>query len=163
METSKQRVVTHIAKIKDSQMEVRQWQALLKLGNESFHDQQWDQAEFFYSEAYDLLALSYRKNPTCTQTLMAWICACHNLSALYELTDNLELSLRFLAVPHEYLFKITQSEKEQEDIKMIAFKGLTLTFSPILMFAKKHPICDSYLESFNSLKSLLKHNSLVVH
>jgi hypothetical protein len=141
-------------------MENKQWQKLIKLGNECFHEQQWIQAESLYSEAYNLLGFSYRDNPTCFQTLMAWICACHNLSALYESTERLELSLKFLTVPHEYLFEITQSEIEGEDIKVIAFQGLKLTLSSILMFAKKHPICDSCLEGFTSLKSALMQNSL---
>jgi hypothetical protein len=144
-------------------MEDKQWQSLLKIGNDCFHDQQWSQAELFYSEAYDLLAFSYRDNPLCTQTLMAWICACHNLSTLYESTEKFTLALRFLTVPHEYLLEITKSEIENEDIKLIAFNGLKLTLSPILMFAKKHPICDDCLESLTSLKNLLKQNSLTIH
>jgi hypothetical protein len=141
-------------------MKDRQWQSLLKLGNDCFHKQQWDKAETFYSEAYDLLAFSYRNNPLCSNTLMAWIGTCHNLSALYESTEKLTLALRFLTVPHEYLLEITKSGVENEDIKLIAFKGLTLTLSPILLFAKKHPICDGCLEGFTSLKGLIKQNAL---
>jgi len=148
---------------KDYQMKDSQWQSLIKLGNDCFHEQQWCQSELFYSQAYDLLAFSYRNNPTCTQTLLAWICACHNLSILYESTEKLSLALRFLTVPHEYLLEITNSEIKDEEIKLIAFKGLTLTLSPILMFAKKHPICDSCLASYTSLKSILKQSSLAVH
>ena len=163
MEISKQRVVTDIKNIKDSQMEDKQWQSLLQLGNESFHQQQWSQAELFYSEAYNLLALSYHNHPMCTETLMAWICACHNLSALYESTDRLELSLKFLTVPHEYLLSIANSKSAEEDAKVTAFNGLRLTLSPILMFAKKYPICENCLENFTSLKGLLKQHAAVIH
>lgn len=141
-------------------MKDRQWQSLLKLGNDCFYEQQWDKAEYFYSQAYDLLAIAYRNNPLCSNTLMAWIGTCHNLSALYESTEKLTLALRFLTVPHEYLLEITKSGVENEDIKLIAFKGLTLTLSPILLFAKKHPICDGCLEGFTSLKGLLKQSAL---
>ncbi|TWX72440.1 hypothetical protein [Colwellia sp. C1TZA3] len=163
METSKQHVVTDIKNIKDSQMEDKQWQSLLQQGNNFFHEQQWSQAEFFYSEAYNLLAVSYSNHLMCTQTLMAWICACHNLSALYETTDHLELSLKFLTVPHEYLLNIANSETAEEDAKVTAFDGLRLTLSPILMFAKKYPICDSCLENFTSLKGLLKQHAPALH
>jgi hypothetical protein len=163
VEISKQRVVTDIKNIKDSQMEDKQWQSLLQRGNESFHDQEWSQAELFYSEAYNLLALSYRNHPMCTKTLMAWICACHNLSALYESTNHLELSLKFLTVPHEYLLNIANSENAEEDAKVTAFNGLRLTLSPILMFAKKYPICESCLENFTSLKGLLKQHATAIH
>lgn len=123
-------------------MEHAQWQSLLKLGNDCFNDKQWNQAEFFYSEAYDLLAFSYRNDPLSAETLMAWICACHNLSWLYETLGNLDLSLKFLLVPHEYLKKISESNMPNNDVKLIAFKGMSLTHPPILLFTQKHPICD---------------------
>ena len=50
-------------------MEHSQWQSLLKLGNDCFHDNNWSQAEFFYSEAYDMLANEYRKNPLSSDVL----------------------------------------------------------------------------------------------
>lgn len=123
-------------------MEHSQWQSLLQLGNQCFHDKQWNQAEFFYSEAYDLLAYGYRNNPLSSEALMAWVCACHNLSSLYETIGNLDLSLKFLKVPHEYLMEIYDSEVPNEDVKLIAIKGISLTLPPILTFIKKHPICD---------------------
>ena len=144
-------------------MKDNQWQSLLKRGNDCFHEQQWSQAEFFYSEAYNSLGIAYRNNPLCSQTLIAWICACHNLSTLYESTEQLALALKFLTVPHEYLLNITQSLIEDEDIKLIAFKGLTLTFSPILMFAKKHPVCDSCLDSLAPPKTVSRQNACAIH
>ena len=144
-------------------MEHMEWQSLLKLGNRCFHDKQWDQAEYFYSEAYDLLAFAYRNDPLSSDLLMAWICACHNLSSLYESLGNLELSLRFLMVPHEYLIEITKSESPTEDVKLIAFKGMNITLSPILMFAKKHPICEDCVAKFHSLEDVLEQGSCSVH
>ncbi|MGV2871995.1 hypothetical protein [Colwellia sp. E150_009] len=144
-------------------MERQQWQVLLKLGNDCFHDKAWNEAEFFYSEAYDLLAFSYRNNPMCADTLMAWVCSCHNLSTLYEHQGNIRLALRFLMVPHEYLLEITNSKIDDEDVKLIAFKGLSFTLKPILAFNKKHPICDDCIERFTSLKLLLEQQKNVIH
>ena len=115
-------------------MENSQWQSLLQLGNDCFHDKQWNQAEFFYSEAYDLLAFSYRNDPLSSETLMAWICACHNLAWLYETKGDLELSLKFLLVPHEYLKNIAESDVPNNEEKLLAFKGMTLTSPSILLF-----------------------------
>lgn len=144
-------------------MEHCQWQSLLKRGNQCFHDQQWQQAEFFYSEAYDLLAHQFRETPTSTDILMAWICTCHNLSSLYEQKGKLELSLRFLMVPHEYLKEITDSDIGNHDIKLIAYRGLSVTLTPILEFAKKHPVCDSCTGQLESLKLLLEQDAQVIH
>ena len=144
-------------------MEDEQWQSLIRHGNDSFHEQQWTQAEFFYSKAYDSLGVFYRNNPLCSQTLMAWICACHNLSTLYESTDKLPLALKFLTVPHEYLLEITKSKIKDEDIKLIAFKGLSLTLPAILMFAQKHPVCDSCLEGLTAISNIIEQESSVIH
>jgi hypothetical protein len=61
---------------------------------------------------------------------------------LYEEIGKLTLSLRFLSVPHEYLKSVSQSEHASNDIKLLAFKGLSLTLSPLLVFRKNNPICD---------------------
>ncbi|REL29857.1 hypothetical protein [Thalassotalea euphylliae] len=143
--------------------DLSQWQSLLKLGNESFHEQQFQQAEFFYSEAYDLLAHQYRSSPKCADTLMAWICTCHNLSSLYEEMGRLEVSLRFLMVPHEYLIEVTESEVQDEDIKLIAFKGLSLTLAPIMQFAQKHPICEGCKDKLESMEQLLSQDASQIH
>ena len=144
-------------------MNVAQWQSLLSLGNECFNDNQWLQAEFFYSEAYDLLAFSYRNNPVCEQTMMAWVCACHNLSSLYEKMGNESLSLRFLTVPHEYLQAVAKNAKAPNDIKLIAIQGLSITLPPILQFSKQYPICDTCLSSFSQMESLMVHSCDTFH
>lgn len=144
-------------------MEHNQWQSLLNMGNQSFHAEHWSQAEFFYSEAYDLLAYAYRDNPLCAETLMAWICTCHNLSSLYEATDNLSLALRFLMVPHDYLKEITEAEGHNEDIKLMALKGLSLTLSPILTFAQKHPICDTCKADLIAMQEKIDRETPVTH
>lgn len=144
-------------------MERSQWQLLLQQGNDHFHDKQWGQAEVLYSEAYDLLAHSYRNNPVCIETLMAWICTCHNLSSLYESVDKMTLALRFLTVPHEYLLEVTQSEINNEQIKLVAMKGLNLTLPAIVQFSQKHPLCEQCIKKHASLETLLADEQSVIH
>jgi hypothetical protein len=144
-------------------MESTQWQSLLIQGNNCFNENQWQKAEYFYSEAYDLLAFGYRENPLCIETMMAWICSCHNLSSLYEKTNKLSLSLKFLTVPHDYLKKVSESEKADSDIKLLALKGLSLTLPPILEFSKSHPICDDCIEELANLKSVIGYAKRTMH
>lgn len=66
-------------------------------------------------------------------------------------------------VPHEYLLEVTNSKIDDEDVKLIAFKGLSLTLSPILMFNKRNVICDDCIEKFSSLKQLLEQQENVIH
>jgi len=144
-------------------MENSQWQSLLKLGNDSFHDNKWSQAEFFYSEAYDILAHGYRSNPLSADILMAWVCTCHNLSSLYETLGELDLSLKFLKVPYDYLMEVSESNVPEEDVKLIAFKALSLTIAPILMFAKKYPMCDECQSKLGALKKLIEQKEIFIH
>ncbi|MCH2057818.1 MAG: hypothetical protein MK214_14640 [Thalassotalea sp.] len=144
-------------------MQDHQWQELLRQGNDCFHEQRWNQAEFYYSEAYDLLAFSYRANPLCSQTLMAWICSCHNLSSLYEEMSNIDLALRFVMAPHEYLLEVSNSSVDNEDVKLIAFKGLSLTLPAVMSFAQKYPICEDCLQKFTSLQQLMDHEEKSIH
>jgi hypothetical protein len=144
-------------------MEHSQWQELLTLGNDCFYGNQLKQAEYFYSEAYDILAYGYRNDPLSTDILMAWIGACHNLSYLYETVGNLDLSLKFLKIPYDYLLEISKSNISNEDVKLIAFKGLSLTITPILLFAKKHPMCDDCKSKFGSLKKLIEQEKALIH
>lgn len=144
-------------------MEAMQWQSLLKLGNDCYNDNQWQQAEFFYSEAYDLLAYGYRNNPVCEETMIAWVCTCHNLSALYERMGNTSLSLRFLTVPHEYLKEVSQTDSAPNDIKSLAIKGLSITLPPILTYAQKHPICEDCLSELQGEQTLIDHDSQLIH
>lgn len=144
-------------------MEHSQWQSLLGMGNDCFHDKQWTQAEFFYSEAYDLLAFSYRNNPTCEETLMAWVCTCHNLSSLHESLANVDLALKFLIVPHEYLMEISVAEIDNDDVKLLAYKALNLTLPAILTFSKKHPVCNDCINKLSPTKRLLGTDSQSFH
>jgi len=140
-----------------------QWQLLVRQGNTFFKEKQWSVAEGFYSEAYDLLVLKYQKDPLSIETLMAWICVCHNLSSLHEAAGNLELSLKFLTVPHEYLKEVMESDVISEKVKSIAFKGISMTLPPILLFAQQHPICETCKDRYLSLKQLLDQKPKVMH
>jgi hypothetical protein len=143
-------------------MEHSQWQSLLKLGNDCFYDNHLHQAVSFYSKAYDMLALGYKNSPHSADILMAWVCACHNLSSVYEALGDLDLSLKFLKVPYDYLMDISVSNITDEEVKLIAFQGISLTITPILMFAKKYPMCDECQGKFGSLKSLIKQDKTLL-
>lgn len=146
-----------------SMMEHAQWQSLLTLGNECFHDKQLNQAENFYWQAYDLLSLACHEEPQSSDVLMAWICACHNLALLYETFGNLDLSLKFLMTPHEYLVAVSESKHSNDDIKFTAFKGMSLTLPPILLFTQNHKICDGCREQLPLLEKIIAQATSSIH
>ena len=94
---------------------------------------------------------------------LAWICSCHNLSSLYEEMSNIDLALRFVMAPHEYLLEVSNSSVDNEDVKLIAFKGLSLTLPAVMSFAQKYPICEDCLQKFTSLQQLMDHEEKSIH
>lgn len=140
-----------------------QWQNLLNEGNDCFHNKKWKQAEYCYKEAAFHLDSSWAADTTNVQLLLAWICAIHNLSSLFEVQDKADLSLQYLQIPHNKMLAIYQSNDYCEDTKLIAQNALKITFMPFLMFSKRHPTCDSCQESLAEFHQKLKINQQVTH
>lgn len=142
---------------------MQQWQNLLEDGNNCFHDKNWLQAEYCYKEAAFHLDSLWSADTTNVQLLMAWICASHNLATLFEVQQNPELSLQYLLIPHNRMLSISNSNESNEDTKLIAQNALKVTFMPILMFSKRHPMCDTCKKSLAEFKANLEQNQQVVH
>ena len=136
-------------------MEHSPWQLLLKNGNHCFDNHQLDQAETFYLQAYDLLSTARSDDPQSSELLMDWICTCHNLTSLYEELGYLELSLEYLMIPHEYLMKISEANYLNDESKLNAFKGMSITLPAILLFTKNHSNCDGCCSQLPSLKKIM--------
>ncbi|MGL1956043.1 MAG: hypothetical protein OCD00_01830 [Colwellia sp.] len=140
-----------------------QWQNLLDDGNDCFHKKNWRQAEYLYKEAAFHLDYLWSANTKNVQFLMAWICVSHNLSTLFEVQNNPELSLQHLLIPHHRLLSICDSDESCEDTKLIAQNALKVTFMPILLFSKRHPMCDTCQKSLAAFKKSLESNQQVIH
>ena len=140
-----------------------QWQNLLDDGNNSFHKRNWQEAEYCYKEAAFHLDLLWSADIKNVQLLMAWICASHNLATLFEVQDNADLSLHYLLIPHNRMLSICHSDECCEDTKLIAQNALKATFMPILMFSKRHPICETCEKTLAGFKSNLELNQQVIH
>ncbi len=142
---------------------MHQWQNLLDDGNESFHKRNWRQAEYCYKEATSHLDTLWSANTKNVPLLMAWICAYHNLSTLFEVQDNPDLALQYLLIPHNRVLSICHSDDICDETKLIAENALKVTFMPILMFSKRHPMCDSCQQSLLEFKNNLEANQEIIH
>ena len=140
-----------------------QWQQMLKSGNQCFDQEQWLQAEYFYKEAYAELDKQWHQTPKQTELLMAWLCASHNLSTLHEVQGELKVSLQYLKIPHLKLKEIACDDNQCDDLKLIAFKALKFTLTPLLSFAKKYPTCRDCMDDLVKLKQQLDSESVVLH
>jgi hypothetical protein len=139
------------------------WQNLLNDGNDYYHHKNWRQAEYCYKEAAFHLDLLWSADSKNVQLLMSWICASHNLATLFEVQDDPDLSLQYLLIPHNRMLSICDSNDRCEDTKLIAQNALKMTFMPILMFSKRHPMCDGCLKSLSEFKENLESNQLITH
>lgn len=144
-------------------MEHSHWQSLLKNGNDCLDNQQLDQAETFYLQAYDLLSTARGDDPLSSEVLMAWICTCHNLTSVYELFGYLDLSLEYLMIPHEYLMRVSEANYLNDDIKLTAFKGMSITLPAILLFTKNHSHCDGCRSQLPSLQKIMGQEASSIH
>lgn len=144
-------------------MEHSHWQSLLKNGNDCLDNRQLDQAETFYLEAYYLLSTARGHDPLSSEVLMAWVCTCHNLTSLYEKFGYLELSLEYLMIPHEYLMRVSEANYLNEEIKLTAFKGISLTLPAIISFTKNHSNCKGCRSQLSSLQKMMGQEASSIH
>ncbi|MDO7086650.1 hypothetical protein WNY51_07530 [Pseudocolwellia sp. AS88] len=143
------------------------WQRLLTFGNQCYNNQDWQQAEYYYKEAESHLEFLWSLDETNSNLLMAWITALHNLAYLCESTGDSQLGLQYLLIPHYKLLSLTKDLGTSEDLKVIAINALSLTFTPIMAYTKRNPICEECQKFINSLKGSfgehLEKHSQVVH
>ncbi|MBL4899879.1 MAG: DUF2753 family protein [Colwellia sp.] len=142
---------------------MHQWQSLLTNGNDCFHNKNWLQAEYYYKEAAFHLETLWSSNTKDIELLMAWICSSHNLATLFESQNNPDLSLKYLLIPHKRMLSMTTSDEQCEDMKLIASNALKVTFMPILMFSKRHPMCPSCQQSLAEFKQNLDAQQCDLH
>lgn len=121
---------------------MHEWQRLLLQGNMSFESEDWLTAEYCYQTAYDLLEDKWMSHLEDHELLMAWICACHNLSAVYESQGDLRVAVQYLLIPHTKVQDLVNNDRAPEALTALAIKAINTTMSPILAFMKTHPMCD---------------------
>lgn len=142
---------------------MHQWQRLLANGNDCFHNKNWLQAEYYYKEAAFYLDMLWEENTKDIKLLTAWICASHNLATLFESQNCPDLSLKYLMIPHNRMLSMTTCHEQCDDMKLIAENALKITFTPILMFSKRHPMCSSCQQSLEEFKQNLDAQQCVTH
>jgi len=119
------------------------WQSLLEKGNTCFAENQLLQAEYYYKEAIEYLEIAWLGELTNVELLMAWICASHNLSTLFEKQRDYDVSLQYLLLPHHRLLTMVNDAVYKDDIQLIVISAIKLTFKPIQAFIKRHPVCNA--------------------
>ena len=142
---------------------VNYWQDLLDKGNQSFNNKQMLQAEFYYKEAVDYLDQRWSEDLVNIEFLMAWIYAAHNLSTLFEVQGDNDVSLQYLLLPHQRLLSIVSNDAFDNDIQLIAMRALKITFTPILEFTKKHPVCKNCQRAIKAFEIALAEQQPQLH
>jgi hypothetical protein len=133
---------------------MQHWQHLLIKGNDFYHKKHWIEAEEHYREAEEVLNTSWNLDRNDEGLLMAWICATHNLAALYERQNEHAVSLQYLLLAHKRVLKLAQIGQPDNVLKLIAIKALKITLTPIILFKKKHPICEDCMTALMDVKTI---------
>ena len=139
------------------------WKRLLNFGNECFEKQNWLQAEYYYKEAESTLDYLWSVDSQNVNLLMAWICSLHNLASLFEQQGHKQSALRYLLIPHQRMLNFAKSEHASEDIKLIAINALKITFTPILLFSKRNPICKGCQQNIKTFEHNLQSYEELIH
>lgn len=139
------------------------WQRLLNYGNECYKKENWLQAEYYYKEAESELDFLWSADPTNVNLLMAWVASLHNLATLFEQQGDNAVGLQHLLIPHHRLLNISQNDKTSENVKAIVINALKLTFTPILLYTKRHPICESCQEAIDEFELNISSDSEIIH
>lgn len=130
------------------------WQNLLIQGKEKYNESDWLQAEFLTKQAEILLDDSLSDNGVEQSTLLAWICANHNLSAIYEQQGDIRVALQYLIEPHRYALSLSNSA-QSADLMVLALNSLNITLKRITLFRKKHTICNECYKALANYKSFI--------
>lgn len=139
------------------------WKLLLLKGNDSFNKLELPLAEEYYHQAIECLEQQWCTDIENSNLLMAWISAFHNLAVLYEDQGQPKMAFRYLQIPHQRMYELSQQPQYSDDLKFIALRTLKLTLMPLLAFSKKYPACDGCLASLKKMEIAVNANQPVRH
>jgi hypothetical protein len=139
------------------------WQLLLIKGNDSFNKLELPLAEEYYHQAIGCLEQEWRADIEDSKLLMAWISAFHNLAVLYEEQGQAKTAFRYLQIPHQRMYELSQQPQYSEDLKLIALRTLKITLMPLLAFSKKYPACDGCLSALKKMETAVNASQPVMH
>ena len=142
---------------------MERWQFLLKSGNDYFDQGQWLKAEQYYQSAFNLLEDQWLYGSQYEDLLIAWICASHNLATLFETIGKLDASLQYLLVAHNKVQHISENEESSPSLQSLAFNAMKTTINPILLYTKKHPICDNCKQEWLQIDSIISCENMTKH
>jgi tetratricopeptide (TPR) repeat protein len=139
------------------------WQLLLLKGNDSFNKLDLPLAEEYYHQAIECLEQQWCADIEDSNLLMAWISAFHNLAVLYEQQGQPKMAFRYLQIPHQRMYELSQEPQNSDDLKFVALHTLKLTLMPLLAFSKKYPACNGCLSSLKKMEIAVNANQPIIH
>jgi len=141
--------------------------AILKttLLNDQFSYQKNDvfEDENFHKEAIYNLEKTLSNNPKSVGPLCDWIASHHELALIYQNKGCVESAQKCLLIPHQAMLYMAQNDHGDAEQKLVALKAISLTLPPLIEFAKKHPPCQTCINTLNSQLSLIENNHKNYH
>lgn len=132
-----------------------QWKMMMALGNDSFHEQSWLDAEQSYYQAVDIIEDLWNDDAENIELLQAWIAGQHNLSSLFE-KQGLECeALRYLTIPHRRVLELIQQGACSQRFHQQLMLTAKITLQPLLEYGQRNPMCDGCINTLNLNKEWL--------
>ncbi len=127
---------------------MKEWQQLMRQGNQEYHLQKWHEALTYYNQAITLLEQSVStESPNSQQVIQGWICGYHNVATTYEQQGFIERSRDNLITPFSIMLAISYHPQSSSKMKLIAHHALSITLPPLLEFANKHPSEHNFINN----------------
>ena len=111
------------------------WQQLMAQGNQAFHRQQWQQALQCYRTADELLRMKLACQQPDAETLLGWICGCHNLAALYQAQGEMDKALECLNQPHDKAIGLINSNEPA--LSSLGMDASRITYRALMEFQRE--------------------------
>jgi len=143
--------------------EMKDWQQLMRSGNQYFQGADWLDAQYCYQQAISLIEDKWSDQFNDRELLFAWIAGMHNLAHVYESQQQREMALYYLKLAHEKVHALSLDESIAVELRSTAFTCLSLTTPPLLSFAKRHPICDDCVSRLERSVALCGGENTIVH
>lgn len=116
------------------------WDSLLTAGKECYNQQDWLRAEYFTRKAEALLINGMTECGVQEEVLLAWICANHNLAAIFEQQGDTGVALQYLLQAHQLVVSLCE-EVSDADMVNLSLNALSITVNRLSVFREQHPVC----------------------
>ncbi|NOI65344.1 hypothetical protein [Vibrio sp. 99-8-1] len=101
-------------------------------------------------------------NPTCIESIKAWISGYHQLATIYQLRGQYLLAQKCLLIPHQSMLYMAHNCHDEE-VELIAIRAINITLPKLIEFTKVHPPCKNCMNELREQMSAIEQQNRQFH